>query len=283
MKFVITPAWYDSTWWQVLCVLIALLVVLAIFHLYVRRLVREMSARCDRRVAERTRIARDLLDTFLQTIQGSKLVADDALDPSTDPDRMRRAVEQLSVWLGRATQEGRAALNSLRLSTLERNDLAAAFRRAVEECRVQNSMETTFSVIGEPQDMHPIIRDEVYRIGYEAIRNACVHSHAGKMCVELTYSADLTLSVRDNGVGMNAELAARGRVGYFGLRGMRERAARIESDLKIESSTAAGTRIELIVPGGIIYSNATSGQGSLRARARALFRKLGLARDPDES
>jgi signal transduction histidine kinase len=75
------------------------------------------------------RVWRDLHDTFLQTIQGSKLVADDALDPSADPIRMRRALEQLSVWLARAMQEGRAALNSLRVTTTQKNDLSEAFRR----------------------------------------------------------------------------------------------------------------------------------------------------------
>lgn len=77
------------------------------------------------RLAERTRLARELHDTFLQTIQGSKMVADNALAQSGDPVRLRRAIEQLSQWLGRAVNEGRAALNSLRTSTVEQNDLAA--------------------------------------------------------------------------------------------------------------------------------------------------------------
>jgi signal transduction histidine kinase/ligand-binding sensor domain-containing protein len=282
LNFVITPAWYQTTWFRVLCVAVLLLAVWAIFRLRVRQIARAMNSRFDERLAERTRIARDLHDTFLQTIQGSKLVADDALDPSTDPVRMRRAVEQLSAWLGRATEEGRAALNSLRMSTLERNDLAAAFRRAIEECRLQNPMEASFSVVGEPQEMHPIVRDEVYRIGYEAIRNACVHSHASQLWVDLTYSTDLTVRIRDNGVGMDAELAARGREGHFGLRGMRERAARIAGDLKIESS-AAGTRVELLVPGGMIYSNATTGRNNLKAKVRALLRRLGLSDGPKVS
>jgi len=283
LNFVIAPAWYQTTWFRVLCIGIALLAVWVAFRLRVRQIARRLNARFDERLAERTRLARDLHDTFLQTIQGSKLVADDALDPATDPDRMRRAVEQLSVWLGRATEEGRAALNSLRMSTLERNDLAAAFRGAIEECRLQNSMEASFSVVGEPQEMHPIVRDEVYRVGYEAIRNACVHSHAGQLWVELTYSTDLTLRVRDNGVGIDPQLAERGREGHFGLQGMRERAARIAAHFKIESSAPAGTRVELIVPGGIIYSNAASGHQSLGEKVRALFRKLGLTHDPDES
>jgi signal transduction histidine kinase len=81
---------------------------------------------------------------------------------------------------------------------------------------------------------------------------------------------------------MDAELAARGREGHFGLRGMRERAARIAGDLKIESS-AAGTRVELLVPGGMIYSNATTGRNNLKAKVRALLRRLGLSDGPKVS
>ena len=100
------------------------------------------------------------------------------------------AAEQLSIWLARATTEGRVALHSLRTSTTETNDLAESFRRAIEECRLENSMETSFSLVGDTRDMHPIVRDEVYRVGYEAIRNACVHSQASKLRVTLTYSDD---------------------------------------------------------------------------------------------
>src|SRR5207302_7120331 len=147
----------------------------------VRELARAISARFDERLAERTRMARDLHDTFLQTIQGSKLVADDALDPSSDPVRMRRAMEQLSVWLARAMQEGRAALNSLRTTATQTNDLAEALRRVTEDGLIPISMLVTFSVVGDAREMHPIVRDEIYRIGYEAIRNASTHSGASRL------------------------------------------------------------------------------------------------------
>jgi signal transduction histidine kinase len=240
-----------------------------------------MSARFDERLHERTRMARDLHDTFLQTIQGSKLVADDALDPSTDPARMRRAMEQLSVWLGRATEEGRAALNSLRTSTTEKNDLAAAFRRAMEECRIHTSMEASLSVVGEAREMHPIVRDEVYRVGYEAIRNACVHSQASQMRVELTYDHDLALRVSDNGVGVDPAVADRGREGHFGLQGMRERAARIVGKLTLVSSASSGTEIKLVVPGSIIYRERTSNGRKLSAKIKAVLKQLGLTSTPD--
>jgi signal transduction histidine kinase len=201
-------------------------------------------------------MARDLHDTFLQTIQGSKLVADDALDPSADPARMRRAMEQLSVWLEQAMQEGRAALNSLRTSTTERNDLAEAFRRAAENGHLPGSMEAVLSVVGAARDMHPIVRDEVYRIGYEAIRNAYLHSHATRLEVELRYARDLTVRVSDNGVGMEPAVREQGREGHFGLRGMRERAARIGAQLTIITSPDSGTEITLVVPGRIVFRKA---------------------------
>ncbi len=256
LNFSIAPAWYQTNWFRVLCVVGAAFIGWALYRLRVRQIAKALSARFDERLAERTRIARDLHDTFLQTIQGSKLVADDALDASADPDRMRRAMEQLSGWLAQAMQEGRAALNSLRTSTTQRNDLAEAFRRATENGHVPSSMEATLSVVGEVTEMHPIVRDEVYRIGYEAIRNAYLHSQATRLEVELCYEQDLTLRVRDNGVGIDPAVVSTGKEGHFGLRGMRERAARIGAHLTIQSSATSGTEMAVVVPGRVVFRKA---------------------------
>jgi hypothetical protein len=253
LVFSIAPAWYQTNWFRVLCVLAGLFVAGAVYRLRVRQIASDISARFDERLGERTRLARELHDTFLQTIQGSKMVADDALDGSADPVRMRRAMEQLSSWLAQATHEGRAALNSLRTSTTEKNDLADAFRRATEDALVPSSMTVTFSVVGDARELHPIVRDEVYRIGYEAIRNAYVHSAAGRLEVELRYAHDLTVRVSDNGTGIDPAFAARGKEGHFGLPGMRERADRIGGKFTLVSSAASGTEITLIVPGGIVF------------------------------
>jgi signal transduction histidine kinase len=114
-------------------------------------------------------------------------------------------------------------------------------------------MQVAFSAIGGAREMHPIVRDEVYRIGYEAIRNACVHSDASRLEVELTYAEDLTVRVGDNGKGIDAEIAAKGKAGHFGLQGMRERAARIGGKLTLVTSATSGTTLALVVPGGIIF------------------------------
>lgn len=253
LSFSVAPAWYQTAAFRILCVVSGLLLAWGLYRLRVLQIARSMSARFDVRLAERTRIARELHDTFLQTIQGSKLVADDALENSSDPARMRRAMEQLSQWLDRAMQEGRAALNSLRTSTIERNDLAEGLRRATQNGFDNHAITLNFSVVGESREMHPIVRDEIYRIGYEAIRNAYKHSGASQLDVELRYAHDLAVSVKDNGVGIDELVMHKGKDGHFGLQGMRERAERIGGKLTVTSSAKSGTQITVVVPGQIIF------------------------------
>jgi signal transduction histidine kinase len=271
LDFSVAHSWYQTNWFRALCLISAGLTVCVIYRLRVRQISRAIGARFDERLAERTRMARDLHDTFLQTIQGSKLVADDALESSTDPIRMRRAVEQLSVWLARAMQEGRAALNSLRTATTQTNDLGEALRRVTEDRLIPGSMAVAFSVVGDAREMHPIVRDEIYRIGYEAIRNACMHSGANRLEVELIYTNDLALRVHDNGTGIDPAIADRGKDGHYGLQGMRERAARIGGKLTLVSSSSSGTEIKLVIPGGVICPRMPVRRSPL-TRIRSLFR-----------
>jgi signal transduction histidine kinase len=119
--------------------------------------------------------------------------------------------------------------------------------------------------------MHPIVRDEIYRIGYEAIRNACAHSSASQLGVELTYGQDLVLRVADNGVGIDSVVADWGKEGHFGLQGMRERAVRIGAKLTLASSSALGTEIKLVVPGGIIFQKTGPVRQTLLTKIRALI------------
>jgi signal transduction histidine kinase len=278
LDFSVAPAWYQTNWFRLLCVVSGVFLVWALYRLRVRQIAKSMSARFDERLAERTRMARELHDTFLQTIQGSKLVADDALEKSNDPVRMRQAMEQLSNWLERATQEGRAALNSLRTSTTQRNDLAEAFRRATENGLVPGSMTAALSVVGDVREMHPIVRDEVYRIGYEAIRNAYMHSRGSRLQVELRYAQDLVVRVSDNGVGIDPTIADQGKDGHFGLQGMRERAARIGGKLTLVSSANSGTEITVVVPGGIVFRKPTATRFD---KIKAVLSRMGQTSNPD--
>jgi signal transduction histidine kinase/ligand-binding sensor domain-containing protein len=273
LAFTVAPAWYQTYWFFALCAATGMTILWILYVLRLRSIARTISARFDERLAERTRIARDLHDTFLQTIQGSKMVADDALDFSSDPVRTRNALQQLSGWLDRATKESRAALHSLRLSATTRNDLAEALQRACDHAGHSTSMGVTFSVVGDSREMHPIFRDEVYRIAYEAIRNAYKHSNGTRLEIELRYGQELSVTVRDNGVGIDPGVGD-GSTDHFGLQGMRERAARIRGKLTIISSSGSGTRVTLTVPGAIAFSDARPGLlRSLKTNLMYFFRR----------
>jgi signal transduction histidine kinase len=133
-------------------------------------------------------------------------------------------------------------------------------------------MQVELSVHGEPREMHPIVRDEVYRIGSEAIRNAEMHSLGTRLEVELSYEQDLALRISDNGRGIDPTAI---KDGHFGLVGMQERAERIGGKLTLVSSPASGTEITLVVPGRLIFRGPGPEQWTLWAKIKAQFRRIG--------
>ena len=245
-------AWFQTIWFRGLCLLMCGCIIWFIYRLRIRQIAQSINMRFDERLNERTRIARELHDTLLQTIQGSIIVADTALNDRSDDERRRSALSKLSSWLGQALQEGRAALNSLRSTTTLTNDLVEALRVAGGECAANCAMSFEFKITGESRDMHPIVRDEIYRIGFEAIRNACAHSGGTCLEIHLEYLQDFTLSVRDNGKGVLADVAEHGVEGHFGIQGMFERAQRIGGKLSVVGSES-GTVVFLEASGRTIY------------------------------
>ncbi|AXC11899.1 Membrane associated, signal transduction histidine kinase-like ATPase [Acidisarcina polymorpha] len=277
LSFSIAPAWYQTTWFRVFFFAAILAMAWILYRVRVHQVAKAISARFDDRLSERTRMARELHDTFLQTIQGSKFVVDDGLEDPLDAVKMHRALGQVSAWLEQAIEEGRAALNSLRSSTILRNDLGPALKRAAESGVVPDGMTISVSVIGDARELHPIVRDELYRIGHEAIQNAKAHSHGSSLEIDLAYDHDLVLHIRDNGVGIDPGYAMNGREGHFGLRGMRERAARIGARLTILSSAESGTDILVVVAGNVSFTHPETG---IFSRLRNLYRRAARHRDP---
>ena len=264
------PYFYETNVFQVSVVLVIGLMLFAGYRFRIRQVAAEMNVRFEERLNERTRIAREVHDTLLQIIQGSKLVADEALDENADLPHVRRALVRLSGWLSQAIQEGRAVLSALRASTLEGNNLAEALQRAIVECQLQYPIECDLTVEGSSREMHPIVRDEVYRIAYEAIRNACMHSGGKHVNVELGYGRDLTVRVRDDGHGMDSDTRTKGKESHYGIVGMYERATGIGAKLMLTSSPISGTEVELMVPGHIIFEHAKFSMRAWIARIRGL-------------
>ena len=164
--------------------------------------------------------------------------------------------------------EGRSAVHDLRSSTTITNDLAEAVRALGGELATGDTAAFRLVVEGRARDLHPIIRDELYQIAREALRNAFSHARASQIEAEITYAERLLrLRIRDNGAGIAPAILQAGRSGHYGFPGMHERATQIGAKLNIWSGLGTGTEVDLSVAGSIAYC-ASPGRSRLR-----LFRK----------
>jgi len=261
LEFSIAPAYYQTNWFRALCAVFFLALLWAAHQLRVRRFRYEFEMTLDARVGERTRIARDLHDTLLQSFHGLLLrfqtVSQLLPEHSDAKEKLDSAIEQAAA----AITEGRDAVQALRDSTVEGNDLALAISTLGEEIEPDpNGHRPAFHVAvgGEPRDLRPIVRDEIYKLTAEALRNAFRHAHAQRVEVEIRYDKEqLRLRVRDDGKGFDAAVLARqGSEGHFGVHGMRERATLMGGKLTVWSEVDAGTEVELCVPASKAYAAA---------------------------
>jgi signal transduction histidine kinase len=270
-EFVILPAYYQTNWFRALCAMLLLLLAWGGYQLRIRRLHRQFEMTLDARVAERTRIARDLHDTLLQSFHGLLLRFQTAFNLL--PDRPAESKQVLASAIDQAAEaitEGRDAVHGLRTSATEMNDLTESIRALGEELANENSTDAVLrvEVQGTPRALHPIVRDEVFRIAGEALRNAFRHAAARQIEVELRYDErQFRVRVRDDGKGIDpAVLRSEGREGHFGLGGMRERAKLAGGKLTVWSGQDTGTEVELSIPGPHAYSSASPARSWLPQR-----------------
>jgi signal transduction histidine kinase/ligand-binding sensor domain-containing protein len=259
-QFTILPAFYQTSWFRALCLLLLMALAWAAYRLRIRRLQRRFEMTLETRVAERTRIARDLHDTLLQSVQSllPRLQAVSELLPARVADAKRLLLATID-HASEAITEGREAVRDLRGSVTETNDLAAAIRTlgdALAAEHASRSVDLRLEVHGVPRDLHPILRDEIFRVAGEALRNAFRHAEASRIEVEVRYEPRrFQLRIRDDGRGMDPKiLVQEGREGHFGLRGMRERAKLIGGTLTIWSAEHAGTEVDLVIPASHAYT-----------------------------
>jgi signal transduction histidine kinase/ligand-binding sensor domain-containing protein len=258
-EFSIDPKWYQTRLFQVACVAAVLGMLWGAHRLRMNYLAGQFNLRLEERVNERTRIARELHDTMLQSFQAALLkfgaVTYALPDQSEGKTMLEAALDQARA----AVTEGRDAVQGLRSSTVVANDLARAIGEQGEELRADqtggNAAEFSVRVDGESRDLPPLVRDEVHRIACEALRNAFRHSGAKRIEVAIHYDKrQFRVRVRDNGKGIDpAVLGTGGRAGHHGLPGMQERAKLVEGKLVLWSELGSGTEVELTIPASLAY------------------------------
>lgn len=255
--FTIEPAYYQTLWFRVAGLIVFLLAIGLIYQLRLQQVAWQVRGRMEERLEERERIARDLHDTLLQSVQGLILKFHAVLKQIPGDMPAHKALEKTLDHADEVLAEGRARIQNLRVNPVSLTDLPAAFRSIAEE--TSQGRETIFKTVveGHVRDLHPLVLEESYCIGREAIINALTHSEGKQVELEITYdSRQFRLRVRDNGRGIEPKILEEGgRPGHFGLQGMHERAHKVGGQLKFWSRPETGTEVELSVPGATAYQS----------------------------
>ncbi|MGA7918587.1 MAG: two-component regulator propeller domain-containing protein [Candidatus Acidiferrales bacterium] len=261
----IVPEFYQTMWFYLLAAVFTGGLVWIAYRWHVRQVTGRLDLQYKERLSERTRIARELHDTLLQSFQGLMLHFQSArnLLPS-NPAQASQRLDSALQGAEKAIVEGRNAILDIRSTVLVNDDLSQAITALGEELSANDKSANppVLNVLeeGAAKSLNPVVRDEIYRILREALRNAFAHARARNIEAEIAYDEKLLrVRIRDDGVGIDLQVMNHGeRAGHWGLPGMRERAEQIGGQLDLWSEVGAGTEVELNIPAAVAYKPSSS-------------------------
>jgi len=258
VDFQVDPLFWQTWYFRAAAVLLFVASILGFLRFRMRQLASRLNLRFEERLAERTRIAQELHDTLLQGFLSASMQVHVATDSLPADSKAKPTLTRALQLMRQVIDEGRDAVRGLRSTGSASLDLEQAFSLVQQEyvVRAKTGGQIGFQVVveGQQKPLHPLLRDEVYRIGREALLNAFRHSRAKRIEVEIKYSPNhLRVLVRDDGCGIEPEVVKSGREGHFGLVGMRERAEQIGARLRVFTNAGVGTEIILSVPGHVAF------------------------------
>jgi len=215
------------------------------------------------RLEERTRIARELHDTLLQTFISASMQLSLAVDAVPAESHFKPMLDRIFGIVKQGIEEGRHTIEVLRAADSQPFDLVTCLSSVKQELAINSEVDFRVLVVGREQALQPLIRHEIHRIGREALINAFSHSRAKRVEIKLEYAgSDFRMRVWDNGRGIDPHVLLNGREGHWGLAGMRERATKIGGTLKISSSAKDGTEVHLSLPGALAFQAAMLNQSA---------------------
>lgn len=268
VSFRILPIFYRTPQFLLMCSVVLATILWSLHRFNMRRAAAQLSARLEERHSERERIARELHDTLLQSVQGLMLTFQAATEqiPGDHPARskMEGALDRADL----ALVEARDRVNDLRDSNEPGLNLIEAFSLITRDLEQESPTTFNLSTHGLPLALHPIVGEESYRIGCEAIINAFRHASAQTVEVRVIYTRHaFHLSVGDDGTGIDPQyLPPNIRPRHWGVFGMLERARKIGGKLSIQRGLTRGTKVHLTVPASTAYPQVPRGlKGWLRA------------------
>jgi signal transduction histidine kinase/ligand-binding sensor domain-containing protein len=263
VAFRVPPRFYQTSWFMFLVVGLTLILAYLLYAARIDAVKRALRAKLQVRLDERERIARDLHDTLFQDIQGVLLTIDNATNKLEAGDPTRRALKEALLRSDEVIAHSRERVLELRAEDVERRSIGTALNRVGNDLATLYERAPVLRVIelGTEELLHPVVFEEVFHIGREALLNAFRHSGAERVETEIRFARDVfAIRISDDGVGIDERMLSEGgKPGHFGLRGMFERAQRIGARLTIRSKPRAGTAVELSIASAIAIESRREG------------------------
>ncbi|AHE54213.1 sensor histidine kinase [Sphingomonas sanxanigenens] len=256
VAFEIPPTFVQSRWFLATCALVLLLLGWLLYRLRLAQVAGRIRSRLEERLGERERIARELHDTLLQSVQGLVLRFQSVANRMPPEEDGRAHLEAALRRADDVITEGRNRVQDLRVSDGS-SDLPGLLKERAEGVGFDAAVHVRIVVEGRPRPVHPLVSVELGRIADEALFNIVSHARAGAVEIAIRFSRrELGVEICDDGVGMPADVCAAGRKpGHFGLVGMHERAARIGGTCSIESKPGMGAAVTITLPARLAYAD----------------------------
>jgi signal transduction histidine kinase/ligand-binding sensor domain-containing protein len=256
VHFSIAPAVTDTWWFMALCAALLLSAIYLGYRWQINRMTRQLAGRLQERVSERERIARELHDTLLQSVQSLMLHLQAAVMKLPQKDSMRVQLETALQQADDVVDEGRERIRALRGDDADKLSFPDAILATASRLQPADACPIHFKMTGAARQLDALIYTEAMAIINEAMVNAYAHASAERIEVEVHYGArELRCIVRDNGAGIPADVLNQGgRDNHWGMRGMLERAERINAKLNLRSFEGGGTEWQLVVPAALAYT-----------------------------
>jgi signal transduction histidine kinase len=245
LRSALALASYQTNWFRLLRALGGAVAIWLFYRLRLKQVTARVNLQYQERLSERTRIARELHDTLLQSLAGVSLQLDGISKNLVSVVDARSRITFVREQVDSCLREARLKVWDLSSPDLEAHGLPGMLRSFVQRVAPASKASCQFSVIGERHACRPPIEEELFRIAQQAVNNAIRHADANRIGVALVYEdRGLRLQVSDNGRGFDLEKCRR-LAGHWGLKNMQERAAQIGASCKIRTAAGCGTKVEV--------------------------------------
>ena len=195
---------------------------------------------------ERRMVAHDIHDGFIQYVVGAHFRLESI--NSNDPEATKAVLDVVASLLKKSIDEGRRLINDLRPMVLDENGIVEAIRHLIADEPASNGLVVAFDHDIQFDRLESKLEGVIFRIIQEALNNVKRHGQTEVAAVQLTQQNDqLTIVVRDQGVGFDPKTVA---PASFGLRGIRERARLFGGTARIDSTPGVGTTVFAQLPIG---------------------------------